>query len=174
MSGPIRDGPTRRHWPGWSWSTIRSSFASAAATSTGIRRSSSASCDGKAADLIVVPRTVDEVVQVAAACAQPPRAARRARRRDRQLRPDGAAQGRRAARHGATRRALWIERGRGRFEAGVRLEAADTAGQQSGWELRMFPRRGGRPRSAAMSAAARRASARCATASCAMPALSSP
>src|SRR5260370_41943221 len=36
-------------------------------------------------------------------------------------------------------RTLWIERGRGRFEAGVRLQAADELAQRTGWELRMFP-----------------------------------
>jgi len=62
-------------------------------------------------------------------------------------------------------RTLWIERGRGRFEAGVRLEAADTAAQQIGWELRMFPRRGGRPRRRLRLRRPRRALARSATAS---------
>ena len=36
-------------------------------------------------------------------------------------------------------RTLWVERGRGRFEAGVRLGDADVLCQKQGWELRMFP-----------------------------------
>jgi FAD/FMN-containing dehydrogenase len=36
-------------------------------------------------------------------------------------------------------RTLWIDKGRGRFEAGVKLADADTLAQQQGWELRMFP-----------------------------------
>ena len=95
--------------------------------------------DGKAADLIVVPRTVEEVVQVAAACAR--------------LRVPLGVRGGATGNYGQMvplqggvlldmarlDRTLWIERGRGCFEAGVRLEAADTRAQQSGWELRMFP-----------------------------------
>lgn len=95
--------------------------------------------DGKAAELIVVPRTVEEVMRTAAACAR-----------------FGVPLG---VRGGATGnygqmvplkggvlldmarmdRTLWIERGRGRFQAGVRLGEADTQALQHGWELRMFP-----------------------------------
>jgi FAD/FMN-containing dehydrogenase len=95
--------------------------------------------DGKAADLIVVPRTVGEVVRIAAACAR--------------LRVPLGARGGATGNYGQMvplqggvlvdmarlDRTLWIERGRGRFEAGVRLQTADELAQQSGWELRMFP-----------------------------------
>jgi len=95
--------------------------------------------DGKAADLIAVPRSIEEVMRVAAACAR--------------LRVPLGVRGGATGNYGQMvplqggvlldmarlDRTLWIERGRGRFEAGVRLEAADTAAQQSGWELRMFP-----------------------------------
>src|SRR5258707_10740500 len=95
--------------------------------------------DGKAADLIAVPRSIEEVMRVAAACAR--------------LRVPLGVRGGATGNYGQMvplqggvlldmarlDRTLWIERGRGRFEAGVRLEAADTAAQQKGWELRMFP-----------------------------------
>src|SRR5476651_2383967 len=99
--------------------------------------------DGKAAELIVVPRTIDEVVRVAAACARfrVPLAVR-----------GGATgnYGQMVPLHGGVlldmaqfNRTLWIDqergRGRGRFEAGVRLGDADTEAQLQGWELRMFP-----------------------------------
>src|SRR5260370_24912007 len=95
--------------------------------------------DGKAAGVRVVRGTVEEVVRVAAACAR--------------LRVRLGVRGGATGNYGQMvplqggvlldmarlDRTLWIERGRGRFEAGVRLEAADTLAQQSGWELRMFP-----------------------------------
>jgi FAD/FMN-containing dehydrogenase len=95
--------------------------------------------DGKAADLIVVPHTIDEVVRIAAACAR--------------LRVPLGVRGGATGNYGQMvplkggvlvdmaklDRTLWIEHGRSRFEAGVRLETADTLAQQSGWELRMFP-----------------------------------
>jgi FAD/FMN-containing dehydrogenase len=95
--------------------------------------------DGKAADLIVVPRDVDEVVRIAATCARfrVPLAVR-----------GGATgnYGQMVPLHGGVlldmaqlNRTLWIEKGRGRFEAGVRLGDADTEAQLQGWELRMFP-----------------------------------
>src|SRR5258707_1074739 len=99
--------------------------------------------DGKAADLIVVPRDVDEVVRVAAACAR--------------FRVPLAVRGGATGNYGQMvpleggvlldmaqlNRTLWIDqergRGRGRFEAGVKLGDADTEAQLQGWELRMFP-----------------------------------
>jgi FAD/FMN-containing dehydrogenase len=95
--------------------------------------------DGKAADLIVVPRTVDDIARIAATCAR--------------LRVPLGVRGGATGNYGQMvplqggllvdmarlDRTLWIERGRGRFEAGVRLQTADELAQQSGWELRMFP-----------------------------------
>ncbi len=95
--------------------------------------------DGKAADLIAVPRSIDEVVRVAAACARfgvPLVVRGGATGNYGQMVP---LQGGVLLDMARLDRTLWIERGRGRFEAGVRLEAADTLAQQSGWELRMFP-----------------------------------
>jgi FAD/FMN-containing dehydrogenase len=95
--------------------------------------------DGKAAELIVVPRTVDEVVRVAAACAR--------------FRVPLAVRGGATGNYGQMvpldggvlldmarlDRTLGIDKGRGRFEAGVKLSDADTLAQRQGWELRMFP-----------------------------------
>ena len=86
-----------------------------------------------------MPHSVDEVMRVAAACAR--------------LRVPLGVRGGATGNYGQMvplkggvlldmaklDRTLWIERGRGRFEAGVRLETADTLAQQGGWELRMFP-----------------------------------
>jgi FAD/FMN-containing dehydrogenase len=95
--------------------------------------------DGKAADLIVVPHTVAEVVTVAAACA----------RHGVPLVVRGGATGNYGQMvplkggvlldMAKLDRVLWIEGDRARFEAGLRLGDADIACQQKGWELRMFP-----------------------------------
>jgi FAD/FMN-containing dehydrogenase len=98
-----------------------------------------AELDGKAADLIVVPRTVDEVVRVAAACARfgvPLVVRGGATGNYGQMVP---LQGGVLLDMARLDRTLWIERGRGRFEAGVRLGDADVLCQKQGWELRMFP-----------------------------------
>jgi len=98
-----------------------------------------AELDGKAADLIVVPRTVDEVVRVAAACARfgvPLVVRGGATGNYGQMVP---LQGGVLLDMARLDRSLWIERGRGRFEAGVRLGDADVLCQKQGWELRMFP-----------------------------------
>ena len=95
--------------------------------------------DGKAADLIVVPHSIEDVVRVAATCAQfsVPLVVR-----------GGATgnYGQMVPLHGGVLldmakldRTLWIERDRARFEAGVRLGDADQQCQAMGWELRMFP-----------------------------------
>ena len=98
-----------------------------------------AELDGKAADLIVVPRTVDEVVRVAAACARfgvPLVVRGGATGNYGQMVP---LQGGVLLDMARLDRTLWVERGRGRFEAGVRLGDADVLCQKQGWELRMFP-----------------------------------
>jgi len=98
-----------------------------------------AELDGKAADLIVVPRTIDEVVRVAAACARfgvPVVVRGGATGNYGQMVP---LQGGVLLDMARLDRTLWIERGRGRFEAGVRLGDADVLCQKQGWELRMFP-----------------------------------
>jgi FAD/FMN-containing dehydrogenase len=98
-----------------------------------------AELDGKAADLIVVPRTVDEVARVAAACARfgvPLVVRGGATGNYGQMVP---LQGGVLLDMAQLDRTLWIERGRGRFEAGVRLGDADLLCQKQGWELRMFP-----------------------------------
>ncbi len=95
--------------------------------------------DGKAADLIVVPRSIDEVVRVAGACARfgVPLGVRGGGTGNYgQMVP---LQGGVLLDMGKLDRTLWIERGRGRFEAGVKLIDADVQAQQQGWELRMFP-----------------------------------
>ena len=95
--------------------------------------------DGKAADLIVVPRTIDDVVRVASACAH--------------CRVPLGVRGGATGNYGQMvplaggvlldmarlDRALWIKGDRGRFQAGVRLGDADALCQQQSWELRMFP-----------------------------------
>jgi FAD/FMN-containing dehydrogenase len=98
-----------------------------------------AELDGKAADLIVVPRMVDEVVRVAAACARfgvPLVVRGGATGNYGQMVP---LQGGVLLDMARLDRTLWIERGRARFEAGVRLGDADVLCQKQGWELRMFP-----------------------------------
>ena len=95
--------------------------------------------DGKAADLIVVPRSIEQVVRTAAACA----------RFSVPLVVRGGATGNYGQMvplkggvlldMAELDRTLWIEGDRARFEAGVRLGDADIACQQKGWELRMFP-----------------------------------
>ena len=98
-----------------------------------------AELDGKAADLIVVPRSVDEVVRVAAACARfgvPLVVRGGATGNYGQMVP---LQGGVLLDMARLDRTLWVERGRGRFEAGVRLGDADVLCQKQGWELRMFP-----------------------------------
>ena len=98
-----------------------------------------AELDGKAADLIVVPRTADEVVRVAAACARfgvPLVVRGGATGNYGQMVP---LQGGVLLDMARLDRTLWVERGRGRFEAGVRLGDADVLCQKQGWELRMFP-----------------------------------
>ena len=98
-----------------------------------------AELDGKAADLIVVPRTVDDVVRVAAACARfgvPLVVRGGATGNYGQMVP---LQGGVLLDMARLDRTLWVERGRGRFEAGVRLGDADVLCQKQGWELRMFP-----------------------------------
>ena len=98
-----------------------------------------AELDGKAADLIVVPRTIDEVVRVAAACARfsvPLVVRGGATGNYGQMVP---LQGGVLLDMAQLDRTLWVERGRGRFEAGVRLGDADVLCQKQGWELRMFP-----------------------------------
>jgi FAD/FMN-containing dehydrogenase len=98
-----------------------------------------AELDGKAADLIVVPRTIDEVVRVAAACARfgvPLVVRGGATGNYGQMVP---LQGGVLLDMAQLDRTLWVERGRGRFEAGVRLGDADVPCQKQGWELRMFP-----------------------------------
>jgi FAD/FMN-containing dehydrogenase len=95
--------------------------------------------DGKAADLIVVPHTIEEVVRVAAACARfsvPLVVRGGATGNYGQMVP---LQGGVLLDMAKLERTLWIERDRGRFEAGVRLGDADLQCQQQGWELRMFP-----------------------------------
>jgi FAD/FMN-containing dehydrogenase len=98
-----------------------------------------AELDGKAADLIVVPRTVDEVVRVTAACARfgvPLVVRGGATGNYGQMVP---LQGGVLLDMARLERTLWIEPGRGRFEAGVRLGDADVLCQKQDWELRMFP-----------------------------------
>jgi FAD/FMN-containing dehydrogenase len=95
--------------------------------------------DGKAAELIVVPRSLDEVVRVAAACARfrvPLGVRGGATGNYGQMVP---LQGGVLLDMARLDRTLWIDKGRGRFEAGVKLADADTLSQQQGWELRMFP-----------------------------------
>ena len=95
--------------------------------------------DGKAADLIVVPHSIDEVVRVAAACARfsvPLVVRGGATGNYGQMVP---LQGGVLLDMAKLDRTLWIERDRGRFEAGVRLGDADQLCQQQGVELRMFP-----------------------------------
>jgi len=95
--------------------------------------------DGKAADLIIVPHTIEEVVRVAAACARfsvPLVVRGGATGNYGQMVP---LQGGVLLDVAKLDRTLWIERDRGRFEAGVRLGDADQQCQQQGWELRMFP-----------------------------------
>jgi len=95
--------------------------------------------DGKAADLIIVPHTIDEVVRVAAACARysvPLVVRGGATGNYGQMVP---LQGGVLLDMAKLDRTLWIERDRGRFEAGVRLGDADQQCQRTGWELRMFP-----------------------------------
>jgi FAD/FMN-containing dehydrogenase len=95
--------------------------------------------DGKAAELIVVPRSLDEVVQVAAACAahRVPLGVRGgATGNYGQMVP---LQGGVLLDMARLDRTLWIDKGRGRFQAGVKLIDADLLAQQQGWELRMFP-----------------------------------
>jgi FAD/FMN-containing dehydrogenase len=95
--------------------------------------------DGKTADLIVVPHTIDEVVRVAAACARfsvPLVVRGGATGNYGQMVP---LQGGVLLDMAKLDRTLWIEGDRGRFEAGVRLGDADQQCQQKGWELRMFP-----------------------------------
>ena len=95
--------------------------------------------DGKAADLIAVPHSVDEVVRVAAACARfaVPLGVR-----------GGATgnYGQMVPLHGGVLldmakldRTLFIRGDRARFEAGVRCGDADRQCLETGWELRMFP-----------------------------------
>ena len=95
--------------------------------------------DGKAADLIVVTHSIDEVLRVAAACARfsvPLVVRGGATGNYGQMVP---LQGGVLLDVAKLDRTLWIERDRGRFEAGVRLGDADQLCQQQGWELRMFP-----------------------------------
>jgi len=95
--------------------------------------------DGKVAELIVVPRSLDEVVRVAAACARfrvPLGVRSGATGNYGQMVP---LQGGVLLDMARLDRTLWIDKGRGRFEAGVKLADADTLAQQQGWELRMFP-----------------------------------
>jgi FAD/FMN-containing dehydrogenase len=95
--------------------------------------------DGKAADLIVVPRSIGEVVRVAAACAEhsvPLVVRGGATGNYGQMVPIAGGVLLDMARLDRT---LFIERDRARFEAGVRLGDADLQCQQKGWELRMFP-----------------------------------
>jgi FAD/FMN-containing dehydrogenase len=95
--------------------------------------------DGKAADLIVVPHTIDEVVRVATACARfsvPLVVRGGATGNYGQMVP---LQGGVLLDMAKLDRTLWIEGDRGRFEAGARLGDADQQCQQKGWELRMFP-----------------------------------
>ena len=127
-----------------------------------------AELDGKAADLIVVPRTVDEVVRVAAACARfgvPLVVRGGATGNYGQMVP---LQGGVLLDMARLDRTLWVERGRGRFEAGVRLGDADVLCQQQGWELRMFPSTRRQATVGGYVCGARPAWARSATASCAM------
>jgi FAD/FMN-containing dehydrogenase len=95
--------------------------------------------DGKAAELIVVPRSLDEVVRTAAACARyrvPLGVRGGATGNYGQMVP---LQGGVLLDMARLDRTLWVERGRGRFEAGVKLVDADLEAQRRGWELRMFP-----------------------------------
>jgi FAD/FMN-containing dehydrogenase len=95
--------------------------------------------DGKAAELIVVPRSIDEIVRTASACARfgvPLVVRGGATGNYGQMVP---LEGGVLLDMARLDRTLWIEGGRGRFEAGVRLADADAAAQQQGWELRMFP-----------------------------------
>jgi FAD/FMN-containing dehydrogenase len=95
--------------------------------------------DGKAADLIVVPQSVEDVVRVSAACAR--------------FRVPLVVRGGATGNYGQMvpleggvlldvarlDRTLWIKGDRARFEAGVKLGDADRLCQQHGFELRMFP-----------------------------------
>lgn len=95
--------------------------------------------DGKAADLIVVPASIDEVVRVAGTCArfEVPLVVRGgATGNYGQMVP---LQGGVLLDMARLDRTLWIEGDRGRFEAGVRMGDADRLAQDKGWELRMFP-----------------------------------
>jgi FAD/FMN-containing dehydrogenase len=95
--------------------------------------------DGKAAELIVVPRSLDEVVRVAAACARhrvPLGVRGGATGNYGQMVP---LQGGVLLDMARLDKPLWIDKGRGRFEAGVKLVDADVLAQKQGWELRMFP-----------------------------------
>jgi FAD/FMN-containing dehydrogenase len=95
--------------------------------------------DGKAADLIVVPQSIDEVVRTAAACARfgvPLVVRGGATGNYGQMVP---LEGGVLLDMARLDRTLWIDGGRGRFEAGVRLGDADLQALQKGWELRMFP-----------------------------------
>ena len=95
--------------------------------------------DGKAADLIAVPHSIDEVVRVAAACARfsvPLVVRGGATGNYGQMVP---LEGGVLLDMARLDRTLWIERDRARFEAGVRLGEADQQCQATGWELRMFP-----------------------------------
>jgi FAD/FMN-containing dehydrogenase len=95
--------------------------------------------DGKTADLIVVPRSIDEVVHTSAACARfgvPLVVRGGATGNYGQMVPLQGGVLLDMARLDRTR---WIDGGRGRFEAGIRLGDADAQAQRRGWELRMFP-----------------------------------
>ncbi|HTR87389.1 MAG TPA: FAD-binding oxidoreductase [Reyranella sp.] len=95
--------------------------------------------DGKAADLIVVPHSIDEVIRVAAACARfsvPLVVRGGATGNYGQMVP---LEGGVLLDMAKLDRTLFITGDRARFEAGVKLGDADQQCQKTGWELRMFP-----------------------------------
>ena len=95
--------------------------------------------DGKAADLIVVPHSIDEVVRTAGACARfgvPLVVRGGATGNYGQMVP---LQGGVLLDMARLNRTLFIAGDRARFEAGVKLGDADLQCLATGWELRMFP-----------------------------------
>ncbi len=127
---------------------------------------------GKRADIVVKPRTEDEIRQVASACAR--------HRIPLTVRGSGTGNyGQSTPLHGGVildmsgyNAFLWSRPGVGRAQAGIRLAEFDNAARPTGWELRCIPPPSAAPRSVACSAAASAVWARSTTARSARPATS--
>lgn len=95
--------------------------------------------DDKAGDLVIVPKSEEDVLRVARACVQ--------RRVPLTVRGAGTGNyGQAIPLHGGVvldvmrlKRILWISNGAARVEAGVKLLTLDAEARRQGWELRMFP-----------------------------------